>query len=90
MMEWKGFELEGDRAGKTFKAGDGRRLQKNEGQKVRSRALSSYNPFPVLPDAERELLLDVLHVDECQIWVHDPEWGEQVEEAFTLINLFFS
>jgi len=27
-----------------------------------SRALSSYNPFAVLPDADRELLLDVLHV----------------------------
>ena len=84
MMEWKRFELEGDslrdsfasRTSKIFKAGDRRRLYKSEGKKVRSRALSSYNPFPVLPDGERELLLDVLQVDECQIWVHDPEWGE--------------
>ncbi|MEG4528404.1 hypothetical protein QUB61_37675 [Microcoleus sp. C2D2] len=43
---------------------------------MRSRALFSYNPLPGLPDAERELLLDLLQVDECQIWVHDPKWGE--------------
>jgi hypothetical protein len=30
------------------------------GNSVRSRALSAYNPFAVLPDAERELLLSVL------------------------------
>ena len=98
MMEWKRFEWEGDslrdsfasRTSKTFKAGHRRRLQKSEGEKVRSCALFSYNPFAVLPDADRELLLDALQLDEGQIWVHDPEWGEQVEEAFTLINHFFS
>ncbi len=52
------------------------------GNVVRSRALSSYNPFVVLPDADRELLVDVLQVDERQVWVHDPDWREQVEEAF--------
>lgn len=52
------------------------------GNVVRSRALSSYNPFAVLPDADRELLLDVLQMDERQVWVHDPDWREQVEEAF--------
>ena len=75
MMEWKGFELEGDslrdsfasRTSKIFKAGDRRRLYKSEGEKVRSCALFSYNPLPILPDAERELLLDLLQVDECQI-----------------------
>jgi hypothetical protein len=47
-----------------------------------SRALSSYNPFAVLPDADRELLLDLLQVDERQVWIHDPDWREQMEEAF--------
>jgi hypothetical protein len=75
MMEWKRFEWEGDslrdsfasRTSKTFKAGDGRRLYKGERGEVRSCALFSYNPLPMLPDAERELLLDLLQVDECQI-----------------------
>jgi hypothetical protein len=74
MMEWKGFELEGDslrdsfasRTSKIFKAGDRRRLYKSEGEKVRSRASCSYNPFAVLPDADRELLLDALQLDERQ------------------------
>jgi hypothetical protein len=30
------------------------------------RALSSYNPFAVLPDADRKLWLDVLQVNEHQ------------------------
>ena len=47
-----------------------------------SRALSSYNPFAVLPDADRELLLDVLQVNEHQVWLDDADWREQVEEAF--------
>lgn len=54
----------------------------SRGNVVRSRALSSYNPFAVLPDADRELLLDVLQVDERHVWVHNPDWREQVEEAF--------
>ena len=73
-MEWKGFELKGDslrdsfasRTSKIFKAGDRRRLYKSEGEKVRSCALFSYNPFAVLPDADRELLLDALQLDERQ------------------------
>ena len=47
-----------------------------------SRALCSYNPFAVLPDADRELLLDVLQKDEYTVWLDDPDWREQVAEAF--------
>ncbi len=36
MMEWKGFALEGDRTSKTFKADDGRRLYKSEGEEVQA------------------------------------------------------
>lgn len=50
---------------------------------MRSCALCSYNPFAVLPDADTELLLDLLQLDERQCWgVNDPDWREQVEEAF--------
>jgi hypothetical protein len=52
------------------------------GNILRSRALSSYNPFAILPDADRELLLDVLQADERMVWLHDPNWREQVEDAF--------
>jgi hypothetical protein len=50
--------------------------------KVRSRALSSYNPFAVIPDADREILLDVLQVGDFTVWLNEPNWREQVEEAF--------
>ena len=52
------------------------------GNILRSRALSSYNPFTILPDADRELLLDVLQVNERQVWLHDADWREQVQTAF--------
>ena len=52
------------------------------------RALSSYNPFAVLPDADRELLLDVLQVNEHQVWLDDADWREQVEEAFKRVSRF--
>lgn len=54
----------------------------SRGNILRSRALSSYNPFAVLPDADRELLLDVLQKDEYTVWLDDIDWREQVEEAF--------
>lgn len=52
------------------------------GNSVRSRALYSYNPFIVLPDADREILLDVLQKDECTVLLEDVNWREQIEEAF--------
>ncbi|MBW4589395.1 DEAD/DEAH box helicase [Aetokthonos hydrillicola Thurmond2011] len=51
------------------------------GNIVRSRAFASYNPFAVLPDADRELLLDVLQMEERKVQLHDPNWREQVEES---------
>lgn len=54
----------------------------SRGNIVRSRALSSYNPFTVLPDADRELLLDILQADERTVWLQDTDWRGQVEEAF--------
>lgn len=53
-----------------------------KGNILRTRALSSYNPFTILPDADRELLLDVLQVAEHTVWLDDPDWREQVEDAF--------
>lgn len=52
------------------------------GNIVRSRALSSYNPFAVIPDADREILLDVLQVGDRTVWLDEPDWREQVEDAF--------
>jgi hypothetical protein len=52
------------------------------GNIVRSRALSSYNPFVVIPDADREILLDVLQVGDRTVWLDEPDWRKQVEEAF--------
>ncbi|MEH2285025.1 MAG: hypothetical protein V7K90_27530 [Nostoc sp.] len=52
------------------------------GNIIRSRALSSYNPFAVVADADREILLDVLQVGDCTVWLNEPDWREQVEEAF--------
>ena len=54
------------------------------GNSVRSRALSSYNPFTPLPEAERELLLDVLPKNEQEIRLEEenPNWREQVETIF--------
>jgi hypothetical protein len=52
------------------------------GNIVRSRALSSYNPFAVVADADREIVLDVLQVGERTVWLDEPDWREQVEEAF--------
>nr|WP_277933066.1 protein DpdJ [Nostoc sp. FACHB-892] len=52
------------------------------GNIIRSRALSSYNPFAVVADADREILLDILQVGDRTVWLNEPNWREQVEEAF--------
>ena len=62
MMEWKGFELEGDslrdsfasRTSKIFKAGDRRRLYKSEGEKVRS--YFKHRLFPI-KDLAKDLVI---------------------------------
>jgi hypothetical protein len=40
------------------------------------------NAIATLANADRELLLDVLWVNEHQVWLDHPDWREQVEEAF--------
>jgi DEAD/DEAH box helicase/Helicase conserved C-terminal domain len=52
------------------------------GNIVRSRALSIYNPFTEFPDSDREILLDVLQVEEKTVWLDKTNWREQIEEAF--------
>jgi ribosomal protein L16 Arg81 hydroxylase len=46
--------------------------------------LSSYNPFSPLPEADRELLLDVLPENEQEIRLEEEnlDWREQVETIF--------
>ncbi|MEH2318149.1 hypothetical protein [Nostoc sp.] len=37
-------------------------------------------PFKIFSD--REILLDVLQVSDLTVWLDEPDWREQVEEAF--------
>ncbi len=34
-----------------------------------------------LPDADREILLNVLQSNERKVWLHDSNWREQVEDG---------
>lgn len=51
------------------------------GNLIRSQALSSYNPFAPLPEADRELLLDVLRPAESKVSLNDANWRTRVAEA---------
>ncbi|MBD2428720.1 DEAD/DEAH box helicase [Phormidium sp. FACHB-1136] len=51
------------------------------GSIVRNRAISFYNPFSIMPEADREILLDVLQPVETLIKLEEPNWQEQVKEA---------
>lgn len=51
------------------------------GSAVRARTLTSYNPFAALPEADRHVVLDVLHRGETQIPLGSPDWRRQVEDA---------
>lgn len=51
------------------------------GNLIRSRALGSYNPFATLPDADRELLLDVLSPAESKVSLSDTNWRRKVADA---------
>jgi hypothetical protein len=53
------------------------------GSVVRARALSSYNPFAVLPDADREIVLDCIGPTERMIELAWPDWREQVRTALS-------
>ncbi|MCM0593764.1 MAG: hypothetical protein HEQ35_03025 [Gloeotrichia echinulata IR180] len=49
---------------------------------MRSHGAANPNPFVVIPDADREILLDILQVGDRTVWLNEPNWREQVEEAF--------
>ncbi|MFK0729636.1 MAG: hypothetical protein ACFKPT_17680 [Gloeotrichia echinulata GP01] len=46
------------------------------------RSHGAANPFVVIPDADREILLDILQVGDRTVWLNEPNWRQQVEEAF--------
>lgn len=48
---------------------------------IRNRAISFYNPFAIVPEADREILLDVLQPSENVVKLEEPDWREQVEQA---------
>jgi hypothetical protein len=53
------------------------------GNAIRSRVLSFYNPFAVLPEADREILLDVLRPVENTVRLADPDWRLQIAEILS-------
>ena len=53
------------------------------GNAIRSRVLSFYNPFAVLPEADREILLDVLRPVENTVRLADPDWRSQIAEILS-------
>ncbi|MCY6493405.1 protein DpdJ [Leptolyngbya sp. GGD] len=48
---------------------------------IRNRAISFYNPFAIVPEADREILLDVLQPAENVVKLEESNWREQVEQA---------
>lgn len=51
------------------------------GSLIRNRAISFYNPFAIVPEADREILLDVLQPAETLVKLEEPSWREQVDQA---------
>jgi len=51
------------------------------GSLIRNRAISFYNPFAIVPEADREILLDVLQPAENVVKLEEPNWREQVDQA---------
>lgn len=51
------------------------------GSLIRSRAISFYNPFMIVPEADREILLDVLQPVENMVKLEETNWREQVDQA---------
>lgn len=50
------------------------------GNAIRARALASYNRFAPIPDADRELLLDVLNLAEVRVMLDESTWRSAVTE----------
>ncbi|RKH43189.1 DEAD/DEAH box helicase [Corallococcus sp. AB050B] len=53
------------------------------GSIVRARALLSYNPFTILPDADRDIVLDCIGPTERVIELSWPDWRKQVRAALS-------
>ena len=53
------------------------------GNAIRSRVLSFYNPFAVLPEADREILLDVLQPGQHTVRLSEPDWRTKVTEILS-------
>ncbi len=51
------------------------------GSLIRNRSISFYNPFAIVPEADREILLDVLQPAENIVKLEEPNWREQVDQA---------
>ncbi len=51
------------------------------GSLVRSQGLSTYNPFAPLPDPDREILKDILIIDDNVIMLEDQNWRDKVVGA---------
>lgn len=51
------------------------------GSLIRNRAISFYNPFVIVPEADREILLDVLQPSENVVKLEESNWREQVDQA---------
>lgn len=51
------------------------------GSLIRNRAISFYNPFTLVPEADREILLDVLQPTETIVKLEAPNWRERVDLA---------
>ena len=56
------------------------------GSIIRNRAISFYNPFAIVPEADREILLDVLQPAENLIKVEEPDWRTQLNEALQAVG----
>ena len=56
------------------------------GSVIRNRAVSFYNPFSIVPEADREILLDVLQPAETVVKLEEPNWQEQVNEALRTVG----
>lgn len=51
------------------------------GNAIRARALAAYNRFAYIPDADREILLDVLRPAERRVSLDAPDWRGEVTEV---------
>jgi hypothetical protein len=50
-----------------------------KGSIIQNRAISFYNPFAIAPEADREILLDVLQPSEHLIKIEESNWYEQIQ-----------